>query len=88
VPGHDALGVAQRGGGDRLAAAAELGARFADGGCRGRLVAGDGGQAGQAGQGGGHEHEHLGAAAAVGRPAQRADGSSGVAPGGGEARLS
>ena len=87
VPGHDALGVAERGGGDRLAAAAELGARLADGGCRGGFVTGDGGHARQAGQGGGNEHDARDAAPAVGRPAERADGGRGVAPGGGEAGL-
>ena len=87
VPGHDALGVAQRGGGDRLAAAAELGARLADGGGRRGLVTGDGGQARQVGQGGGNEHDDPDAAPAVGGPAQRADGGRGIAPGGGEAGL-
>jgi hypothetical protein len=51
VPGEDALGVAERGGGKRLPAPAELGARFGDGGGRRGLVAGDGGQARQGGQG-------------------------------------
>ena len=82
-----ALGVAQRGGGDRLAAAAELGACLADGGGRRGLVTGDGGHARQAGQGGGNEHDDPDAAPAVGGPAERADGGSGIAPGGGEAGL-
>ena len=88
VPGHDALSVAQRGGGDGLVAPAQLSARLADGGSRRGLVTGTGGQAGQAGQGGGNEHDHLGTAPAVGGPAQRADGGSDIVPGGGEARFS
>src|SRR5580704_395834 len=84
VPGQDALGVAQGGGGDRLAAAAELGARLADGGGRGGSVTGDGGHAGQCGQGGGDEHDDGDAAAPVRCPAQRADGGHGVVPGRGQ----
>ena len=88
VPGYDALGVAKRGGDNRLAAPAQLSARLADGGRRRGQVAGAGGQAGQAGQGGRNEHDHLGTAPAVGGPAQRADGGSDIVPGGGEARFS
>ena len=87
VPGHDALGVAQRGGGDRLAAPAELGARLADGGGRRGLVTGDGGHARQVGQGGGNLHDDPDAAPAVGGPAQRANSGSDIVPGGGEAGL-
>ena len=87
VPGHDALGVAERGGGDRLAAAAQLGACLGyHGGRRGPVTA-DGGHARQAGQGEGNEHDARDAAPAVGRPAERADGRGGVAAGGGETGL-
>ncbi len=87
VPGHDAIGVAERGRGDRLAAPAERGARLAGGGGRRGVVTGDGGQARQGGQGGGHEHDDRDAAPAVSRPAKRGDGGSSVLPGGGEASL-
>jgi hypothetical protein len=66
VPGHDALGVAERGGSDRLAAPTKLGARLTDDGGRGGFVTGDGGHARQAGQGGGQEHDDPDAARAVG----------------------
>ena len=87
VPGHDALGVAECGGGDPLAAPAQLGARLADGGCCGGLVTGNGGHAGQAGQGSGNERDDRGAAPAVYCPAEGADGGGGVASGCGEASL-
>ena len=59
----------------------------ADGGGRRGFVTGDGGHARQGGQVGGNEHDDPDAAPAVGRPAERADGGRGVAPGGGEAGL-
>ena len=87
VPCHDALGIVQRGGGDRLAAAAELRARLGHSVRRRGCVTGDGGQARQGGQGGGNEHDALDAPPAVGRPAERADSGRGVAPGRDEAGL-
>ena len=66
VPGRDALGVAERGGGDCLAAVAEGGARLGDGGCRRGFVTGDGGQARQGGQGGRYHEDDPDAAPAVG----------------------
>jgi hypothetical protein len=87
VPGPDALGGAERGEGDRLAAPAQLGARLADGGGRRGLIAGDGGQARQVGQVVRNEHDGPNPASAVGGAAQRAAGGGGVTPGGGEAGL-
>jgi len=53
VPGDESLGIGEHGLGDRVAALAERGAGFGDGGRCG-LVAGDGGQAGPPGQGAGN----------------------------------
>lgn len=87
VPGHDALGVAQRGGGDCLAAAAERGMRLGHGvRCR-SFVTGDGGHACQVSQVGGNEHDAPDPVPAVSGPAERADGGRGVAPGGGNTGL-
>jgi hypothetical protein len=85
VPGHDPLGVGERGLGDGLVAPAERGAGLGDGG-RGRgFVSGDGGQAGPGGQEGGNEHGDGGLTSGVGGLVQRAGRARGVAGGDGEA---
>ena len=87
VPGDDALGVAERGRGDRLAPPAECGACLADRGGRRSFVTGDGGHARQVSQVGRNEHDAPDPAPAVSGPAQRAGGGRGVAPGGGNTGL-
>ena len=87
MPGHDALGVAERRGRDRLVPLAELSACPGDGGCRRSLVTADGGHARQAGQDGGQEHDDPDAARAVGCPAERANGGSDIVPGCGDVGL-